>query len=159
MGFLLLLFVIAEIALLVITFTKQKEKHQWLKNRVMIRAAEIVIFFIALLTPQVAWDFRFKMCFIMLVIRVVTATISYVVKGKKVEGDKSKAGAVINALCGVFILVFSLAPAMLFTGYKGLETTGTYEVGIKLVFYIGNVDFYIYAGGRYTFLSDATLWI
>ena len=61
MGFLLLLFVIAEIALLVVTFTKQKEKCQWLKNRVVIRAAEIVIFFIALLTPQVAWDFRFKM--------------------------------------------------------------------------------------------------
>ena len=130
MGFLLLLFVIAEIALLVVTFTKQKEKCQWLKNRVVIRAAEIVIFFIALLTPQVAWDFRFKMCFFMLLLRVVIATISYVIKGKKVQGDKSKAGAIINALGGMSILVFSLVPAMLFTGYEGLETSGDYEVGM-----------------------------
>lgn len=128
MGLLLLLFVLVEIALLVITFTKQKESKLWLRNRVIARAGEIVIFLFALLAPQVAWDFRFKTCFFMLVIRVVTAIMGYVVKCKKVTGNKKKLGAVVNAVLGIMVLAVSLVPAMLFTGYEGLETTGAYEV-------------------------------
>lgn len=128
MGFLLLLFLMIEIALLVITFTNQKEKKQWLRNRVIARMGEIAIFLLALLMPQVAWDFRFKMCFFLLVIRVVTALVSFVMKREKVAGNKSKFGAVVNAVLGILILTVSLVPAMLFTGYAGLETTGTYGV-------------------------------
>ena len=130
MGILLLLFVIAEIVLLVITFREQKEKEQWLKNRVLTRVSEIVIFLVALLLPQVAWDFRFKLCFFLLVIRVATAAISYFVKKEKVQGDKSKVGAVMNALGGAVLLACSLVPALFFTGYEGLETSGEYEVGM-----------------------------
>lgn len=128
MGFLLLLFVLVEIALLVITFIKQKESKLWLRNRVIARVGEIVIFLLALLAPQVAWDFRFKMCFLMLVIRVVTALVGYMVKREKATGNKKKLGAVVNAVLGILVLTVSLAPAMLFTGYEGLETTGAYEV-------------------------------
>lgn len=128
MGFLLLLFVIVEIALLVITFVRQKEKKQWLRNRVIARTGEIVIFLLLLLTPQVAWNFRFKMCFALLIIRVVTALVSFIVKREKVAGNKSKSGAVVNAVIGVLLLTVSLVPAMLFTGYEGLATTGVYEV-------------------------------
>ena len=130
MEILLLLFVIAEIVLLVITFREQKEKVQWLKNRVLTRVSEIVIFLVALLLPQVAWDFRFKLCFFLLIIRVATAAISYFVKKEKVQGDKSKVGAVMNALGGAVLLACSLVPALLFTGYEGLETSGEYEVGM-----------------------------
>lgn len=128
MGFLLLLFVLVEFALLVITFTKQKESKLWLRNRVIARVGEIVIFLLALLAPQVAWDFRFKTCFLMLVIRVVTALVGYVVKREKATGNKKKLGAVVNAVLGILVLTVSLVPAMLFTGYEGLETTGVYEV-------------------------------
>lgn len=128
MGFLLLLFVIVEIALLVITFTKQKENKQWLRNRVVARVGEIAIFLLSLLVPQVAWDFRFKMCFFMLFFRVGTALVGYAVKREKVAGSKSKLGAVVNAVTGILILAFSLVPAVLFTGYEGLETTGIYGV-------------------------------
>ena len=130
MGFLLCIFIIAELALLIITFAKQKEKNQWLKNRMLIRAVELAVFIMALLLPQVALDFRFRMCFLMLMIRIVTASISYLVNRKKVQGDKSKAGAVVNAVVGVLILAVSLIPAFLFTGYQGLETSGDYEVGM-----------------------------
>ena len=130
MGILLLLFVIAEIVLLVITFREQKEKEQWLKNRVLTRVSEIVIFLVALLLPQVAWDFRFKLCFFLLVIRVATAAISYLVKREKVKRNKSKVGAIMNALGGLVLLAGSLIPALLFTGYEGLETSGEYEVGM-----------------------------
>lgn len=130
MGFLLLLFVISEIALLVITFVKQKENKQWLRNRVIARIGEIAIFLLALLMPQIAWDFRFKMCFFLLAIRAVTALVSFAVKREKVTGNKSKLRAIVNAASGILILALSLAPAMLFTGYEGLETSGGYEVGM-----------------------------
>lgn len=61
MGILLVLFVIAEITLLVITFTKQKGKQEWLKNCLVTRISEMTIYLVVLLLPQVAWDFRFKL--------------------------------------------------------------------------------------------------
>lgn len=129
MGFVLLgLFAAAEIVLLAVTFTRQKEKVQWLQNRVIARAGELVLFLLVLLLPQAAWDFRFKMCFLVLAIRIVTALIAYAVKRKKASGSQSKAGAVANMCLGVLVLALSLIPAYLFTGYEGLETTGAYEV-------------------------------
>lgn len=128
MGFLLFLFVLVEIALLVITFAWQKESKLWLRNRVVARVGQIVIFLLALLASQVAWDFRFKICFFMLAVRVVTAIVGYVLKREKVIGNKKKLGAVANAVLGILVLAVSLMPAMLFTGYEGLETTGTYGV-------------------------------
>lgn len=129
MGFVLLgLFAAVEIALLVFTFTKQKEKIQWLQNRVIIRVVEVLLFLLALLLPQVAWNFRFKMCFFVLLIRVVTALVVYAIRRGKATGDKSKAGAVVNMSLGILVLAFSLIPAFLFTGYAGLPTTGEYEV-------------------------------
>lgn len=130
MGILLLLFVIAEITLLVITFTKQKGKQEWLKNCFVTRMSEMAIFLVALLLPQVAWDFRFKLCFFLLVLRVAIAGVSYLRKKERVEGDKSKIGAVMNAIGSMLLLTCSLIPAILFTGYEGLETSGGYEVGM-----------------------------
>ena len=93
MGFVLLgLFVIVEIALLIVTFVKQKEKVQWIRNRVVARVGEMVLFAFTLLLPGVAWDLRFKMCFGVLLIRVVIAVIFYVLKNKKASGCKSKVG-------------------------------------------------------------------
>lgn len=129
MGFVLLgLFAVIEIALIVVTFTGQKEKVQWLQNRVIARAGEVVLFLLVLLLPQAAWDFRFKMCFFVLVIRMATALVTYVVKRKKAAGNQSKAGAVANMCLGILVLALALTPAFLFTGYEGLETTGTYGV-------------------------------
>ena len=122
------LFVVAEMALLVITFTKQIEKAQWLRNRVLMRMGETVFFLLALLLPQVSWDFRFQMCFFVLLIRVAVALVIYLIKGKKASGNKSKFGAAANAVAGILILALALTPAFIFTGYEGLETTGTYGV-------------------------------
>lgn len=129
MGFVLLgLFVIVEIALLIVTFVKQKEKVQWIRNRVVARVGEMVLFAFTLLLPGVAWDLRFKMCFGVLLIRVVIAVIFYVLKNKKASGCKSKVGTILGTAGSILVLALSLIPSFLFTGYKGLETTGTYQV-------------------------------
>lgn len=76
MGFFLLgLFAAIEIGWLVFTFVnaKQKEKGNWLKNRVTVRAVELLLFLLVLLLLQAAWDIRFKMCFFVLLVRVVWA--------------------------------------------------------------------------------------
>lgn len=128
-GFILLgLFIVIEIALLAITFTKQKEKKHWLQNRIIFRVGEVVLFLLALLLPQAAWNFRFKMCFFILIIRLVTALVICAIKRKKVTGSKSKIGAVVNMIFGILLLTLSLTPAFLFTDYEGLETTGSYNV-------------------------------
>lgn len=132
MGFVLLgVFTAMEIALLVITFTKRQEKAAWLQNRVICRAAETAVFVLALLLPQVSWDFRFQLCFFVLLIRAVLALAIWLLRKKKASGKKSKSGAALSAFGGILILALSLVPAILFTGYEGLETTGVY--GVKQV--------------------------
>lgn len=131
MGILLLIFLIAEVALITISFTKHRGRQEWLKNRIVTRVSETLLFLIALLLLQITWDFRFKICFYLLVIRVVTAIIGYMAKRKRELGEKSKVGIIVNAVGGMMLLGCSLIPAMLFTGYEGLETSGDYEVGMS----------------------------
>lgn len=129
MGFVLLvLFAIVEIGLFIFTVTRQKENVQWLRNRVVFRSGEAALFLLALLLPQVTWNFRFQMCFYVLVIRVLTALAAYGIGKKKASGNKSVFSALVNAIGGVLVIAMALAPAFLFTGYAGLETTGEYEV-------------------------------
>ena len=129
MGFFLLgIFAILEIALIVVTITKQREKTKWLKNRVIARGAEVAVFILALLLPQISWDFRFKICFFILLIRVAFAMVSWLIKRKKAAGEKSKFGVIVNAVTGIIVLAISLVPSILFTGYAGLETSGKYQV-------------------------------
>ncbi len=129
MGFVLLgILAVAEIAFAVFTITKQKENVKWLSNRVMVRGGQIGIFLVMLLLPQVAWDFRFKMCFLVLVIRVIIAVIAYGIKRNKVSGMRTVAKVIVSAICGVLVIAVSLVPAFLFTGYEGLPTTGSYQV-------------------------------
>lgn len=129
MGFVLLgMFLAAEVALAAVTVTRQKEKIYWLRNRAVCRMAETAFFVLALLLPWVSWNFRFQLCFFVLLMRAAAALIAYYIKGRKASGQKSKAGAVLSAVGGMLILALSLMPAFLFTGYEGLETTGAYEV-------------------------------
>lgn len=129
MGFvLLILFAIAEIGFVIFTVIKQKENVQWLKNRIIFRGGEVVLFLLALLFPQVKWDFRFQMCFYVLVIRVLTALVTYKIKKSKASGNKPVSGALVNAVGGIVVVSIALVPAFLFTGYEGIETTGQYDV-------------------------------
>lgn len=129
MGFIILgLLAIVEMALFVVTVTKQKGKEEWLRNRLIAGVGEAALFLIAILLPPAAWDFRFKICFYVLVIRAMMAFICYTIKHKKVSGRKSKVGAMASTVGGIMILAFALIPAFLFTGYEGLETSGTYKI-------------------------------
>lgn len=129
MGSLLLaLFIILEAALAIVTLTKQKETVQWLRNRVLIRVCELLLFLLALLLPWAAWDFRFRLCFFLLLIRAGIALAAFFLKRRRASGRKPGIGTVLSALGSILLLSLSLIPAFLFTGYEGLETTGQYTV-------------------------------
>ncbi|HBA50641.1 MAG TPA: hypothetical protein DCZ91_23155 [Lachnospiraceae bacterium] len=129
MGYLLLaLFFILETALAIVTLTKQKEKVQWLRNRILTRGCELLFFLLALLLPWAAWDFRFQLCFFVLLIRAGIALAVFLMKRRRASGRKSGINTVLSALGNILLLSLSLIPAFLFTGYEGLETTGPYTV-------------------------------
>ncbi len=129
MGILFLaLFVIAEVALVVLTFTRFREKAAWRKNRMVIRAAEAVLLLGIILVPAVHMKWRFIGALIVLVIRLLIAGIVWLVKRKKDDGLRQKPRTVINCVFSIFLIMFALVPAFLFTNYNGLPNTGKYQV-------------------------------
>lgn len=129
MGFcLLFLFIIMELTLLVSSFTKCEEKRDWLQIRMTVRAGELVAFLLIMLLPNVTFDFKYKLCFWILIIRAAKAVILYFAERNTVTGSRSKTGAVFAALGSIMMLGASLVPSFLFAEYSGLPTTGSYCV-------------------------------
>ena len=124
----LILFVLAETALVVLTFTKFTEKVKWLKNRLIIRAAETVLLLGMILVPSTHLKWRFFGAVIILVVRLIISGIAYLVKHKKISGIKKKARTVVNCVFSILLITVFLIPAFLFTNYNGLPTTGKYDV-------------------------------
>lgn len=124
----LILFAIAEITLVVLTFTKFREKATWRKNRAIIRAAEVVLLLGMILIPAVNMKWRFFGALIVLAIRLIIAGIVWLVMRRKSNGLRKKPVTVISCILSVILIAFSLIPAFIFTNYNGLPTTGKYKV-------------------------------
>lgn len=126
--FLLICFAVMEVALMVSSFTKYKEKKQWLLVRWVLRAGELAIFLFVVLLPNVTFDFKYKLCFFTLLVRVARTLIMYLARRNTITGNRSKVGAVFGGIGSILLLAVTLIPAFLFTEYKGLETSGEYQV-------------------------------
>ena len=124
----LILFTAAEIALVVLTFTKFREKAAWRKNRAIIRITEVVLMLLIILLPTTHMKWRFLMALIVLLVRLLIAGIVWLVKRKDHNGLRKKPVTVISCILSVVLILFSLVPAFLFTNYNGLPTTGEYQV-------------------------------
>lgn len=75
--FLFICFVVMEVVLMVSSFTKYEEKKQWLLVRWVLRAGELTVFLFVMLLPNVTFDFKYRLCFFTLMIRLVRALIMY----------------------------------------------------------------------------------
>ena len=129
MGFIFLaIFAIAEIALAVLTCVKLREKAAWLKNRALVRAAETVLMLGIIIVPATHMKWRFIFALVVLIIRLLIAGISFLVNRRKAEGTRKKWRSVVSCILSVFIMLFALVPAFMFTNYNGLPTTGEYTV-------------------------------
>ena len=124
----LILFTLAEIALVVLTFTKFREKAAWRKNRVIIRAAEALLLLGIILVPAVHLKWRFFGVMMVLAVRLLIAGIVWLVMRKKSNGNRKKPWTIINCVVSVFLIAFALVPTFIFSNYNGLPTTGEYAV-------------------------------
>ena len=124
----LILFTLAEIALVVLTFTKFREKAAWRKNRVIIRAAEALLLLGIILVPAVHMKWRFFGVMMVLAVRLLIAGIVWLVMRKKSNGNRKKPWTIIDCVVSVFLIAFALVPTFIFSNYNGLPTTGEYAV-------------------------------
>lgn len=124
----LVLFTLAEIALVVLTFTKFTEKVKWRQNRAIVRGAELVILLGIILVPTTHMKWRFFAAAAVLAVRFLFDGVMWLVKRGKADGLKKKAWSVINCAVSVMLVAALSVPAFLFTNYNGLPTTGEYAI-------------------------------
>ena len=124
----LILFVVLEVALVVLTLTKWNEKSKFLRNRAVVTAFEFLLLLLMVVLPITYMKWRFAMALGVLVVRFVLSGISFLVKGKKVQGDVKKPARIVCCVLAVMLMAFSLVPSFMFSNYNGLEVTGEYEI-------------------------------
>ena len=124
----LILFALAEITLVVLTFTKFGEKVKWLNNRLIVRGTEAALLLGMVLLPTTYLKWRFFGALIVLVIRFLFAGIMWLIRRKKAQGMKKKAGTVVNCIVSLLLVGFMLVPSFIFANYNGLPTTGEFKV-------------------------------
>ena len=126
----LVLFVVLsalEVTLAVIGRGKEKEKKVWLKNRLLVRAAEVAIVLIALLLPC-GQKWRLIPLLGFLAVLGIIALLRWL-GGRRKDNVKKKTGsAIINCIFSILFISLLLVPAFLFTGYKGLPVSGQYPI-------------------------------
>ena len=126
----LVLFVVLsalEVTLAVIGRGKEKEKKVWLKNRLLVRAAEAAIVLIALLLPY-GQKWRLIPLLGFLAVLGIIALLRWL-GGRRKDNVKKKTGsAIINCIFSILFISLLLVPAFLFTGYKGLPVSGQYPI-------------------------------
>ena len=129
MGFFaLVVLAFLEIALAVKTCRKKPDRKTWRRDRLVIRAAEVLTI-VLLLVFSAAQKWRFVPVLVFLAVLLVIAALAMPAKRNQ-ESRPKKPGAAV-ASCVLCILFFGLllVPAFLFTDYNGLPVSGQYQVG------------------------------
>lgn len=133
-----ILFSLMELTYDVWTVARQRAKTLWLRNRLLTRAAQLVVFVLLMLLPGNMLDMRFKLLLALLLVQLMIAAIGFVAGRKKADGDK-KTGVVFAKAAGTVILyLIVLVPAFIFTGYQGLPVSGSYEVAQTQAIFVDN---------------------
>ncbi len=128
MGLILFLLMAAlEIVLVIMTCVRATEKKLWRKNRLFVRIAEIVIAIAAILLPF-GQKWRLTGILVTLAVLAFIAALAILIRRKKEEGAVRKSKVIVSCVLSVLLIGFSLVPAFVFTGYKGLKTSGKYAV-------------------------------
>lgn len=128
MGFILLtLMAVSEIALILRTCLKEKEKQKWRRNRMITRMIQIVVVIIALAYPA-AQKWRLVPVLCCLIVLLLIAVSAVLIKRKRSVGEKTTGGTIASGACSIVLTGIFLVPVFIFTGYNGLPVTGEYQV-------------------------------
>ena len=117
-----------EIVLAVKTCRKKPDRKTWRRDRLVIRAAEVLTI-VLLYIFSAAQKWRFVPVLVFLAILLVIAALAMPAKRNQ-ESRPKKPGAAV-ASCVLCILFFGLllVPAVVFTDYNGLPVSGQHRVG------------------------------
>lgn len=121
------LMAVLELGFMIFELAKISSKKEWSTKRIILNAAEIIVFFAMVLLPGIDTGFRFTGLIFMLILRLVVSGIFWLINRKNLK-PKKKVSAVFGAILGIILILSSMIPAFLFTDYEGLETTGPYKV-------------------------------
>ena len=123
---LLSILVLLELGFMIFELTKSSNKKEWTTRRIILNAAQLVIFFLMVLLPGIDTGFRFAGLIFMLVLRIVVSGIFWLINRKSIK-TKRKPAIVLGGLFGAALIASSGLPAFLFTDYEGRPVTGPYK--------------------------------
>lgn len=128
--FLFAVLTITEIGFAAFELTKDSKKKEWSLRRLIANVASLLIYLVMILLPGIDFTFRFKVLFIVFLIRIMVAGI-FALIFRRSEKNKKKVAIIFSALISIILFITSLIPAFIFTDYAGRPLTGKYDVAQK----------------------------
>ena len=126
--FLLVLLCIFEAAFAITAISRKADKKGWQTGRLICNAGQLGLFLVMLIAPGIDMSFRFMGLFVLLIIRIIIAFISYLIVRKKESASKHIAKIIISAVLSVILISGSLIPSFIISDYDGLPVSGEYEI-------------------------------
>ena len=122
---LFVILVVLEIILACAGRGKEKSRNVWQKNRLSVRAAQLVVVVAALLLPY-GQKWRFVPLLGFLAILLLAAALRWLrIRGR--EDTEKKTGSVVaSCVISILLITLLLVPVFVFTGYRGLPVSGQY---------------------------------
>ncbi|MBO4636900.1 MAG: hypothetical protein J5685_07115 [Clostridiales bacterium] len=124
---LLIILTATELGFTVFGFTAKDTKKEWTLKRVIVTAAQIIIYLLMLVLPGIDAGFRFKGLIVCLFIRLAAAGIFWICN-RRDQKIKKKGAMAAGAVLSIILIASSMAPAFLFSDYNGRPLTGEYNV-------------------------------
>lgn len=120
--------VVAEVVFAVWVRRSKADKKNWLRARIVLRAVELAVALVARLWPAWGMQWRFSMLVAVTGVLLVWAVAAYLLRRNRVSGARKTVALVAGVVASVLAFAIALVPALVFTGYKGLPATGSYQV-------------------------------
>ncbi len=128
MGIVLLILMAAlEIGLVIFAGRGTPDRKDWRKDRLIVRAAQILIAVVAILLPF-GMKWRIVPVITLLVVMAIITAIAILTKRNKEEGLKRRSGIIVSCVLSIALIGGALMPACIFTGYNGLPVSGDYGI-------------------------------
>ncbi len=123
---------VVEVAVLIASIKMQSSKQKWIRIRTTVSVCEAVVLalLMTLTVSGIAFDFRWEMLLVVLVVRAVIAIVVFLTRSKKASADTPHRipRMVLNVIGSIVVIAIAVVPALVFPPYDGLPTTGDYGV-------------------------------
>lgn len=131
---LLALLAAAEVAFAVRAIHRKENKAAWLRDRVALRATELIVALVARLLPVVGNAWRFTGLVVVTTVLLAWALARYIFQSRHnarrhgKESRRTVGAAIRGVMLSMLVLALASLPTLLFTGYEGMPLTGQYQV-------------------------------